>query len=330
MKREPVAVIGGGAWGTMLAHLLSINNSNVKQWVRDAAVREEMLLRRTHSRSLPGLSLSPRIEPLADLDAVARSAHVLVVAVPSRAFREVMRRLGDTVQGDQMVIWGTKGLEEGTGRRMSEIVLEETCVRMVGALAGPAYADELKAGQPGALVIGSRFESVVERVQKLLSSEQLRVYGNEDLMGVELGSGLSTIIALVCGLAQGMGMGAGIRSVVLNRGLVEITRLGQAMGADEATFNGLAVLGDMTSAVMAGISRSHRLGEKLAQGLSLQEALQRIGPAECVPTTRVAFRLVKQYKVEAPLIEAMHAMLFEGQPHSLLLKGLMTRRSTYE
>lgn len=330
MKRDAVAVLGGGAWGTMLAQLLSYNNPRVLQWVRDRAVREEISTHRTHTRALSGLTLSTRIEPRADILEVAKSATVLVIAVPSRSFRDVVRQLGDVVQGDQVIIWGTKGLDENSGLRMSEIVAEETCVRQLGALCGPAYADELKLGQPGALVIGSRFEWVVKHVQTLLGSEQMRVYGNDDLLGVELGTSFSTIIALVCGMAHGLGMGAGLKSVVLNRGLAEISRLGVAMGAQGETFTGLAVLGDMTAAVMAGVSRSFRLGERLARGDSLAVALLQVGPAECVPTTRVAAALAVQHKVEAPLIGAMYKLLFEGLRPQDLIRGLMTRRSTYE
>lgn len=330
MSRVAVGVLGGGAWGTMLAQLLSQNTPTVLQWVRDPAVREEILRERTHRRALPGLALSERIEPQSELDTVVRRSETLIIAVPSRAFREVARAVGVSLQGDQHVIWGTRGLEEGTGARMSEILREETCARLVGALGGPAYADELKSGQPGALVVGSRFDAVVQRTQALLSSPVLRVYGNEDLLGVELAGGLATIISLVCGLSAGLGYGAGIRAVVLNRGLAEISRLGQAMGAQSDTFIGLAGLGDMSAAVMAGVSRSYRLGERLATGTQLDQAIRAIGVAECVPSTRVAWSLVQKYKVEAPLIHAMHQLLFDGASPDKLVRALMTRKSIYE
>lgn len=330
MSRAAVGVLGGGAWGTMLAQLLSHNTPQVLQWIRDPAVREEVQRSRTHPRALPGLQLSARIEPVADLESVVRRSETLLIAVPSRAFREVARAVGAVIQGDQHLIWGTRGLEEGSGARMSEIVRQETCARLTGALGGPAYADELKSGQPGALVVGSRYDAVVQRTQGLLSSPVLRVYGNTDLLGVELAGGLSTIISLVCGLSAGLGYGAGIRAVVLNRGLAEISRLGQAMGAQSDTFMGLAGLGDMSAAVMAGVSRSYRLGERLARGGTLEQALRAIGPAECVPSTRVAWSLVQQHRVDAPLIEAMHQLLFEQASPDKLVRALMTRKSVYE
>lgn len=330
MKREPVAVLGGGAWGTMLAHLLSYNNERVLHWVREEPIREEIARHRTHTQALPGLTLSDRIFPEKDLETVVRSADVLVIAVPSQSFRDVVRRFSDVVQGDQLVVWGTRGLEEGSNLRMSEIVMQESCVRLTGALAGPAFAEELVKGQPAALVIGSRFDAVIQRMQTLLGSHQVRVYGNQDLLGVELAGAFSTIISLACGITSGLGFEAGSRAMVLTRGLAEISRLGVAMGAEPETFIGLTALGDLIATVLAGASRSYRLGERLAKGEGLAQALEAIGPAECVPTSRVAAALIQRHKVEAPLMLAMHGLLFEGRQPAELVKALMLRRSTYE
>lgn len=330
MKREPVAVLGGGAWGTMLAHLLSYNNPRVLHWAREDEVREEILRSRTLSQALPGLTLSERIQPEKDLEYVVRSADVVVIAVPSQSFREVVRRFSDVVQGDQVVIWGTRGLEEGSNARMSEIVMQESCVRLTGALAGPAFADELIKGQPAALVIGSRFESVVNRVQRLMSSRQVRVYGNEDLLGVELATAFSTVISMAFGVTSGLGFEAGSRAMVLTRGLTEISRLGVAMGAKADTFVGLTALGDLTSTLLSGAPRSYKLGERMAKGESMAEAVKAVGPAECVPTAKVAMSLIQRYKVDAPLMQAMYALLYEAAQPGELVKALMTRRSTYE
>ena len=330
MKREPVAVLGGGAWGTILAQLFSHNVPRVPLWVRDAELREELITTRTHPRALPGLTLAAGVVPTDDLEAVVRGAELLILAVPTPAFRDLARRVGEFAQGDQILVSGAKGLEEGTGARMSEILIDETCVRRVGALAGPAYAGEMARGAPGAAVIGSGFQAVVERVQLRLASERIRVYGNTDLLGVELGGALTNIITFACGISDGLELGNGIKAVVLDRGLAEVTRLGVRLGAQASTFHGLSVLGDLMAAALSGESRNFRLGVLLARGCSLQEALEQAGPAECIPTTRMALELAQREGIETPLVSAMAKVLFEGVAPKDMIRELMRRRSIYE
>jgi glycerol-3-phosphate dehydrogenase (NAD(P)+) len=213
---------------------------------------------------------------------------------------------------------------------MSEIVMQETCVRQVGSLGGPAYVEDLGRGSPGAAVIGSRFESVIARVQGVLASERLRVYGNTDLLGVELGGALMTVIILACGMARGLELGPAITAVVINRGLTEITRLGVALGAQAATFQGLSALGDLVAAALSGESRDFKLGERLARGETLAAALEALGLAESVPTARVALDVAARARAEVPIIAAMNRVLVEGVHPREIIRGLMIRRNTYE
>ena len=330
MTREPVAVLGGGAWGSMLAQLLAVNNERVQLWVRDAALREEMIRTRGLSPGLPGVTLSDRIQIREDLEEVGRGADVLFLAVPTPSFREVARRLGDVVEGDQMLISGARGLEPDTAARMSEVLAQETSSKLIGALGGPISVEDLNRGSPGAAAIGSRFEAVVTRVQFLLGSERLRLYGNRDLLGVELGGALSTVMTFACGLSHGLELGAAVKAVIINRGLAEISRLGVALGAQAATFQGLTGLGTLVAAALSLEGRDHRLGEMLAKGETLESALATLGPAECVSTTKMALELGARAKVELPLTAAMGKVLFQGVKPKEIIRGLMVRRAIYE
>lgn len=334
MEREPVAVLGGGTWGATLAHLLALNHDHLRLWVGDRDFRRPASGRHDRGGANGTIPGSERVEETDDLALVARGADLLFIAEPSHVFRDVARKLGDLVEGDQILISCTKGLEAPGGARMSEVLLEETCVKRVGALGGPAYHEDLERGSVGAAVIGSRFDGVIGKVQTVLSSRRIRIFGNSDLMGVELGGALAKIFALLCGIIDGLELGASVKAVAVDRGLTEISRIGAAMGARAETFTGLSALGDMV-AVAAGCSgRDHRLGLELARGVALEDALRSAGaPAECVPTTRTALELAERFNVSRiPLIKASAEVLFEGTPPGQVIEKLMTlkMRNEYE
>lgn len=329
MKRKPVAVVGGGAWGTMLAQLLSNTQEEVPLWVWDPALREELSSRGTHPH-LQGFARAAHVQVTDDLKGLVSSAELIFVTVPSVAFREVVREIGDVIVGDQLLVASTRGFEERSGERLSQLILQETPARLVGSLAGPTYADELARGAPGAAVIASRFEFVVARVQAALASERIRVYGSHDLLGLEVGGAFSTLLSLACGMAHGLSLGAGGKAVVLTRGLSEITRLGVAMGADAATFQGLAVLGEVMAAALNGQGPDHIIGERLARGADLAAATAGLEDIECISTARVALEKATARGVDVPLIAAIGRVLFDGVSPRAIIGELMRRRSTSE
>ena len=333
MKREySVAVLGGDPWGLAIADLLAENYAHVPLWVRGDALRGHIERERRHPALRASKALNERVDLREDLEPLAREANVLFIAIPSRHFREVATLLGPHVEGDQFLISVTRGLEKNSGLRMSQIIREETCALQVGALGGPASAEELLAGRPGAVVVGSRFDALNQCVQHSLGSERLRVYGNRDIAGVEMGGALANIMIFACGVARGIGTGAGAEALIVTRGLAEVGRVGHVFGADSETFDGLAFLGDLVAALLRGKTADYRLGLAIAKGRSLSEALEEVGEAECVDTARVALQLALEKDPEnpPPLIQAMNRLLFEGISPEVIVHGLMTRKAMNE
>jgi glycerol-3-phosphate dehydrogenase (NAD(P)+) len=329
---ERVAVLGGGSWGTCLAHLASLaGDEEVVLWMRDADAVREVNEQRTNARYLGEVELSPRVRATTDLkDAVHRS-RLVIVCVPSSAFREVAGAAGEFVTGDQVLLSATKGLEPKTFVRMSQVLVEETCARKVGALSGPNLAREMIAGQPAGTVVASRFTEAIVVGAKLLHSPVLRVYGNPDVKGVELAGALKNVIAIATGVAHGLGLGINVRAMLITRGLAEIQRLGVKLGADPHTFSGLAGIGDLLATASSELSRNFRVGLGLAKGRALAELLEELGEvAEGVNTTRVALELARSVDVPLPIIEGVGRLLFEGLTPPMILDDLMTRAARYE
>ena len=239
-----LTVLGAGNWGTTLAHLIGQNGYPVRLWARSPAAVAEINERHTHERYLSGMSLSANIEATSDLDEAVRDAELIFIVIPSQAFREVCAQIGAVVRPHQLAVHATKGLELGSYKRMTEIISEETCLRQLGVLSGPNIAREMCAGKPAGTVVASRFPRVVELAREVLRSKQLRVYGNTDVVGVELGGTLKNIIAIAAGMATQMELGENAKALLITRGLSEIARLGVALGADPMTFSGLAGIGD--------------------------------------------------------------------------------------
>ncbi len=245
MSRDlDVLVVGGGSFGTALANILTGLGRRVRLWVRREELAVEINSRHTNSRYLEGLNLSPSLVATTNLEEGVRGSPAILVVVPSKAFRDTAKELGEYVTGDQIVVHATKGMENGTFMRMSEILREETCAIQIGVLSGPNLARELVAGQPAGALIASRFDAVVDAMQSLFKGGMLRTYGGRDVVGTEVGGTFKNIIALAAGVADGLGLGDNTKALLVTRGLSEMARLGVVMGADVFTFGGLAGVGD--------------------------------------------------------------------------------------
>lgn len=338
-SRPAVAVLGGGTWGTALAHLAAESAHAARAgagqgallWLRDAEGADEINRERTLRRYLGDTRLSPGVRATTELGEAIEGRALVVFAIPSGAIRQVAADAGAFLTGEQVVLSATKGLEPETFARMSEVIRQETCARKVGALSGPNLAREILAGQPSATVCASRFREAIVVGAELLHGPLFRIYGNHDLAGVELAGALKNVIAIACGAAAGMGFGDNVRALIVTRGLAEIQRLGAKLGADPLTFSGLAGIGDLLATCSSPLSRNFRIGRGVAEGRPLEELTAELGEvAEGINTTRVALELGRREGVPLPILEGVHGLLFDGAEARVIMEDLMTRAARYE
>jgi glycerol-3-phosphate dehydrogenase (NAD(P)+) len=324
-----VAVVGGGAWGTALADLLARKGAceTVTLWAREPEVIESVNREHVNRLFLPGATLAESLTAAASIAAVVRGADVVVSAAPSHAVREVMTQASRAIDRRALVVSVSKGLEPERLATPS-CVLQDVLTKgtRIAVLSGPSFAQEVYARQPTAVVAAAREHSVAREVQQVFSVSHFRVYSATDVIGVELGGALKNVIALAAGILEGLGMGYNTRAALVTRGLAEITRLGVALGAEPATFAGLAGMGDLILTATGPLSRNHTLGVELGRGKRLQDALSsRASVAEGVNTARSAVTLGERHGVELPIAREVAAVLFEGKSPQRALVDLMER-----
>lgn len=320
-----IAVLGAGNWGTTLSDLIASNGHAVRLWTRDPSQRDEINERRSNERAVPGLRIAPGVTATSELGEAVRGAELVLVVIPSQSFREVSRALGDVLAPEQVVLHATKGLERGSNARMTEILLAETCARQIGVLSGPNIAAEIAQKKPAGTVIASRFPHVVELGRRALSCPRMMVFAGDDVTGVELSAALKNVVAIAAGIATQMDIGENGKSLLVTRGLAEITRLAVAMGAAPLTLAGLAGIGDLMVTCASPLSRNHRVGAALARGETLEEILAGLGMvAEGVYAAVAARDLARSWRVEAPLLERVYRVLYEGLGCEQGLRELMT------
>lgn len=318
-----VAVLGAGNWGTTLAHRAAANGHVVRLWTRDPARAREVNENRT-STAVPGLRIADGVRAATALAEVVRDAALVLIVLPSQAFRDGCRELGACARPDHLVVHCSKGLELGTLRRMSEIIFEETCVRQVGVLSGPNIAAEIARGNPAGTVIASAFPAIVQLTRQLLSSAVLRVFSSTDVIGVELCGALKNVVAIAAGMADEMRLGDNAKAFLITRGLAELMRLASAMGAEPMTLSGLAGIGDLMVTCQSPLSRNHRIGVALARGQRLDVAVAELGMvAEGVYASRAARTLAADRELELPLFSSVDRVLHEGLAPAAALDELM-------
>jgi glycerol-3-phosphate dehydrogenase (NAD(P)+) len=319
-----IAVLGDGGWGTTLAIHLHALGHRVTWWGAFPESVQVLQRRRENVTFLPGIRI-PRALPItADLAEAVASARIIVLAIPSQYLRAVVQRLKGRVHTDQIFVSVAKGIERGTLKRMTEIVQEELAAVQVAALSGPNIAMEIAKGQPASSVVASANAEVSARVQRLFMSERFRLYTSDDVVGVELGGALKNPVAIAAGIGDGLGFGANAKAALIARGIVEMARLGVAMGAREETFWGLSGLGDLITTCLGG--RNRWLGEQIGKGKTLTQVLaRRQDVIEGVETAKAAVALARRFEVELPIIEQAHAILFRRKDPRRALQALMTR-----
>ena len=324
-----VTVVGTTSWGTTLAILLANNGSDVALWARTEEEASALRHAGENPRLPPGSKFPASLSVTSSLEDAAPGADMVVVSVPSRTLRENMRAVRPHLTDGAIVLSATKGLEIESARRMSEVMAEELPEQLhdrIAVLSGPNLAREIVRGMPASTVIASRSEDVALRAQELFMSPVFRVYTNGDVVGVELGGALKNIIALGAGICDGLGYGDNGKAAFITRGLVEMTRLAVAAGANPLTLAGLAGLGDLVATCSSPLSRNRHVGEQLAAGLRLDEVLTSMqNVAEGVDTTRAALTLAARLDVDMPLTQAISAVLFRGVEPRSAVAELMGR-----
>jgi glycerol-3-phosphate dehydrogenase (NAD(P)+) len=326
-----VAVAGTTSWGTTLAVLLARGAHDVLLWARSEAEAQLLQSERENPRHRPGLRFPGCLEVIARTERLAET-EMLVLAVPSAALRANLERLSPHIRPGATLLSATKGIEPETCLRVSEVVAE--CgiePERILALSGPNFAGEIAAGLPAASVVAGSDPARVRRVQALLNGPSFRVYSSDDVCGVELCGSLKNLLAIACGISDGLGYGENAKAALITRGLAEITRLGLAAGARATTCLGLAGIGDVILTCQSNLSRNRRLGLALAGGLSLKDALASVeGVVEGAVTARATPLLAKRFGVEMPICEGLYRVLYEGLDPREAVSELMSRDTKAE
>ena len=324
----PVGVVGAGAWGTTLAAVLAKKGHDVRLWSFEPEVAEEIDATGVNPY-LPDAPLPSSLRATHDLAEAVSGAAVVVSASPAQFVRSVMSRAAAHVAPDAVVISASKGIEISTQLRMDEVlaqVLPRGTLERFVALSGPSFAREVIEEAPTAVVVASPSGEAAAHAQSLFQTPYFRVYTNRDVIGVELGGALKNVIALAAGMSAGLGFGHNTTAALITRGLAEITRLGVAMGADRATFSGLAGMGDLVLTCTGGLSRNRTVGFRLGQGEALEDVLgDMTAVAEGVTTVEAVHALARRLQVEMPISQQVYSIVHEGRRPDEALKALMLR-----
>ena len=320
-----VSVLGGGSWGSSVASLLAGRHDTLL-WARDPAVAAEVDERHTNESYLAGIRLHDQLRATADLERAVSHAELLIVGVPTSAVRSTLEAAKPWIRPWIPIVSLAKGLEQGTLLRMTEVIAEVVPGRPVAALTGPNIAREIMAGQAAASVIATEDLAVAKAIQAVLSRGVFRIYTNHDVIGCELGGAMKNVVAIACGIAQGLGVGDNTRSMVMTRGLAELSRLGVAMGGEAATFAGLAGMGDLIATCSSKQSRNNQVGLQLGRGASIEEILAATNMvAEGVKSSPSVLDLARRYAVEMPITEQVVAVCHHHSPVGEALASLMQR-----
>ena len=329
--RATCAVLGDGGWGTALAiHLYRLGHQ-VVWWGAFPDYLRELNRRRENRTFLPGVAIPQGIRIVPELPRAVRQAQLIVLAIPSQHLRSVARRLKPCLDPvhRSILLSAAKGLERRTRTRMSQVIREQLGAVPLAVLSGPTIAAEVARGQPASAVAASSSSVIAQTVQRWCMSERLRLYTSRDVAGVELGGALKNPIAIAAGVCDGLGLGSNAKAALITRGVVEMARLGTAMGGREETFWGLSGLGDLVTTCLSG--RNRWLGEQLGRGRSLRAVLASTPMViEGVDTAKAAVALGRRYDVELPIIEQVHAILCRRQSPRKALQALMLRAGKAE
>lgn len=327
MELATVCVLGAGSWGTALAHLIANNGLAVSLWDVDPQRIEALARHQSNERYLPGFTLSPAIVFESDLSRAVKDRDLILITVPSHAFSACLKSLRPYLPPSPKIAWGTKGLDPASGRLLHEVALEIVGEKSyLAALSGPTFAREVMLRLPTAITVAAFEATFAAAVAKLLHNEFFRAYTSSDLIGVQLGGAVKNVLAIAAGVSDGMGFGANARAALITRGLAEMIRLGEALGARRETFMGLAGVGDLILTATDDQSRNRRLGLGLGRGRAVAELKAEIGQEiEGILSARLIWQLARRVGVEMPIVDQVYALLYEGVSPQEAVRNLLLR-----
>lgn len=328
---EKVCVLGTGSWGSALGLTLAKKGYEVVMWTLSEEQANKINSTKENIDYLPGVLFPNNITITTYLEEAVLNSIVVVLAVPSQAIRSVCNQIKPFIKDEQIIVDVAKGLEKGTGLRLSEVVEEELPNNPYVTLSGPSHAEEVARDIPTTVVVASSDLEVAQRVQDIFMSPKFRVYTNPDIVGVELGGALKNIIAFGAGICDGLGLGDNSKAALMTRGIREISRLGVAMGADVSTFSGLSGIGDLIVTCTSMHSRNRRAGILIGQGKSLEETLAEVKMVvEGITATEVAYDVSKKLNVDMPITNAIYSILHSNLNPNEVVIDLMMRNKTHE
>jgi glycerol-3-phosphate dehydrogenase (NAD(P)+) len=322
-----IGVIGAGSWGTALAFQLARNGHRVLLWGRELDEMRAMIEKRYNARYLPDLRFPEGLIPVETLEQVLDETRNLLVVVPSEGFRPVLKSLSPYLDVNMRLLWATKGLESGSGKLLHEVVIEELGDGVPhGVVSGPSFAKEVARGLPTAVTVASRFDAFREEAANWLHGDTFRAYMSDDVIGVELGGAVKNVLAVAAGISDGLGFGANARAALITRGLAEMMRLGESMGAQRETMMGLSGMGDLVLTCTDDQSRNRRMGLALGRGKSVESTMREIGQAvEGVGTAKVVHHVAQRHGVEMPICHQVFRVLYEAHSAEQAVTELLAR-----
>ncbi len=328
---DKIGVIGGGSWGTALAILLGQKGNDVSIWMRDKNQLENTIQARENEKYLPGVKLPDNISLSTDIEEVNHNKDLILLSVPTHGIRQVLNSCKSTINKEQIIVNVSKGIENESLLRISQIVGEILPNNKYAVLSGPSHAEEVARSMATTVVAASKYKKVAEYIQNLFFTSNFRVYTNPDVIGVELGGALKNIIALAAGISDGLDCGDNTKAALMTRGIFEMSRLGVEMGAKHETFSGLAGIGDLIVTCTSEHSRNRRAGILIGQGMKVEEATKRVGMVvEGIRTTKSAFHLAKEYNIDMPITNELYDVLYKYKNVKNSVSNLMLRDKKHE
>ena len=328
---ESIAVLGAGSWGTALAIQLARNEHDVRLWGYDAGEVVELQRSRENRKYLPGFELDDNITIHADLAAAVEAAPSILIAIPSKGYRDLLQRLKSLLDEDRLLFWASKGFEIETGKLLHEVIGEVLPLHRYGVISGPTFATEVARGMPAAIACAGNDAQAAEDFASLLRGHHFRAYTTGDIVGVELGGALKNVLAIAVGASDGLGFGANTRAALITRGLSEIMQLATHLGAERDTLMGLAGLGDIILTCTDDQSRNRRFGLAIGQGKSVAEAEAVVGQTvEGLRAARAVYHKAKALELQLPILEEVYRVLYEDKDPHDAVRDLESRPQGHE
>jgi len=332
MEAGSICVLGAGSWGTALAILLAQQNKTCHLWAHNSEHAQQLSDSRSNERYLADIKFPDTLIIEPDLQQAVSKAEIILIAVPSHAFRETLQKISPTIQAGQHIAWASKGLEATSHKLLSQILHEELGDKFSFAvLSGPTFAREVANGLPTAITVASSDEIFSTQFAARLHTETFRAYTSKDVVGVQVGGAVKNVLAIAAGIADGLGFGANTRAALITRGLAEMSRLGHQLGAEATTFMGLAGLGDLVLTCTDDQSRNRRFGKSLAAGISAEQAFTDIGQVvEGALTAKVIHEFAAELNVDMPICEQVYRVIYDGLPARQAVTELLHRSQKAE